>query len=187
MTAPYHLGLARLRLVAAFGLVLALVLPARPTTASLAVGVPLVTLGEAIRLWAAGHLVKTRELITTGPYRHTRNPLYLGRLLIFVGLTLAATLPGRLNLWILGVGLVVFFGYYLPRKERVEPARLAAVHGEAYEAYRRAVPALLPRGRPWPSRTDGRWSWRRAVDNREPWMIVGLGLTLAYLVLRSGT
>ena len=186
MTTPYHRGLARLRRVATFGLLLALVLPARPTATSLAVGVPLVALGEAVRLWAAGHLIKTRELITSGPYRHTRNPLYLGRLLIFVGLTLSATLPGRLNLWILGLGLVVFFAYYLPRKERVEPARLVAVHGEAYEAYRRAVPALWPRKRPWPQAVHASWSWRRAAENREPWMIVGLGLTLAYLVLRSG-
>ena len=93
-----------------------------------------------MRFWAAGHLHKNVDLVTSGPYRFTRNPLYLGRLLIFSGLAVMARLPWGLNLVaVLPLGWAVFFLYYLPRKERVEPARLAELHGEALEIQRRFV------------------------------------------------
>ena len=48
---------------------------ARPTPASIAAGLALAVVGEALRLWASGHIEKTRRLATGGPYAHTRNPL----------------------------------------------------------------------------------------------------------------
>ena len=58
---------------------------ARPTPVSLALGLPLALLGEALRLWASGHIEKTKALATGGPYAHTRNPLYVGSLLMAIG------------------------------------------------------------------------------------------------------
>lgn len=180
--APYNKTLGRARLLALYlvcGLVLLL---ARPTPWSVTVGFGFVALGEAVRLWAAGHLRKTVELITSGPYRFTRNPLYLGRLLIFTGLCVMARLPFGMHWIVLLVGYAVFFGYYLPRKERVEPARLRETHGEAYDAYFRAVPALVPTLRPYPEGASIGWSSERMLRNREPWMVVMLlGLTLLLL------
>lgn len=156
----------------------------RPTPWSVAIGVPLIVLGEIVRVWAAGYLVKTRQLITGGPYRHTRNPLYLGRLLILTGLGLAAWLPWSLNLVLLVAGWIGFFGYYLPRKERIEPARLEEIHGEPYRRYRAAVPALFPRFGAWPP-GEQRWMLENFMRNREYMMIVGLGLVAAYLVAKA--
>ena len=90
--APYNRRIAVLRRVAVFGFVLALALLSSPTPLSVAAGALLLIAGEAVRLWAAGHLRKSVELVTVGPYRHVRHPLYLGRLLILTGLFLALTL-----------------------------------------------------------------------------------------------
>lgn len=171
------------RLVALYGLVGVIVWLARPTGLSLAVGAPLIALGECVRCWSAGHLVKTDELITGGPYRHTRNPLYLGRLLIFTGLAVAA---GPVGWLVLAPGWGVFFIYYLPRKERVEPARLVERHGDAYRRYRDAVPALWPSWSGWPGAdASRRWSWARLRRNREHWMVAGLLALFAALAWKS--
>lgn len=170
----YNRPLALLRLAAVYALVVVLLLLARPTPSSVTAGFVFVALGEAVRFWAAGHLRKTVELITSGPYRFTRNPLYLGRLLIFTGLCLMARMPYHANLIVLTLGYVVFFGYYLRRKERVEPERLREFHGESYERYFRAVPALFPTFRPYPEGASSGWSSERMLRNREHWMVVAL-------------
>jgi protein-S-isoprenylcysteine O-methyltransferase Ste14 len=174
-----------LRLAAVWILIVALVALARPTPWSLALGLPFLVAGEAIRCAAAGHLAKNVELVTSGPYRFTRNPLYLGRLAIFVGLAIMAWLPWGGSAIVLALGLSVFFGYYLPRKERVEPARLAALFGERYERYRREVPALWPAFRPWPDGARRPWSYDRFAANREAWMIAGLTAIVTILAWRA--
>jgi protein-S-isoprenylcysteine O-methyltransferase Ste14 len=175
----------RVRLLVFYVAVALMVAFARPTTLGVAAGFLFVAAGESVRFWAAGHLVKTRELITSGPYRFTRNPLYLGRLLILIGLCVMARLPYHLNWAALAVGCVLFFGYYLPRKERIEPTRLGEVHGDTYQRYHRAVPALLPTLRPYPEGASTGWSSDRMVRNREHWMLLGLALVTLYLLWRA--
>ena len=172
----------RLRLIAVYLLVVALIVLSRPTPLSVNLGLAFVVIGEGIRIWAAGHLQKTVELVTSGPYRYTRNPLYLGRLLIFVGLCIMARMPYLANLAVLVLGCIVFFAYYLPRKERVEPARLRETHGQAYERYFDAVPALFPTTAPFPETATTGWSSERLLRNREHWMVAGLlGIWLVLL------
>ena len=181
----YNTTLGALRLVAVWALVGALVWLARPTVASVAIGFVFVVAGEAIRFWAAGHLLKTKELITGGPYRHTRNPLYLGRLLILTGLAIMTTLPYHANWIVLGLGYLVFFGYYMPRKERVEPERLRRTHGEAYERYFKAVPALFPSPKAYPEAGTTRWTSERMLRNREQWMVIALALISGILLWKA--
>ena len=175
----------RLRLIAFYASIALMIAYARPTTAGVALGFVFVAAGETLRFWAAGHLVKTTELITSGPYRFTRNPLYLGRLLILIGLCVMARLPYHLNWAALAVGLLLFFGYYLPRKERIEPARLQELHGDAYRRYRAAVPALLPTLQPYPEGASAGWSSDRLTRNREHWMVLGLALVTLFLLWRA--
>jgi protein-S-isoprenylcysteine O-methyltransferase Ste14 len=181
----YNRTLGILRLIAVYAAMLLLLWLARPTPLGVSAGFVIVAAGEAIRFWAAGHLYKTVELITAGPYRYTRNPLYLGRLLIFTGLCIMAWLPRYLSLLVLAAGYVIFFGYYLRRKERVEPARLREAHGEAYERYFRAVPALFPTLKPYPEASSAGWSSERMLKNREHWMAFGLALATIYLLWRA--
>ena len=110
---------------------------------------------------------------------------YLGRLLIFAGLCLMARWPYAVNWLLLVAGCAVFFGYYLPRKELVEPARLSALHGESFERYRREVPALWPTTTPYDDHGRGRWSASRARGNREHWMIVGFLAATLFLFWRA--
>jgi protein-S-isoprenylcysteine O-methyltransferase Ste14 len=172
------------RIVAVFTLLILLLSMARPRPLAFAAGLAPLVMGEAIRVWAAGYLEKTVELMTAGPYRYTRNPLYLGRLLIFSGLCVMSSLPYLANWVILALGLVVFFGYYLPRKETVEPARLRQVHGDAYERYFRSVPALFPATHPYADASPGNWARARMLRNREHWMVLGLAIASAWLWLQ---
>lgn len=182
--------IARLALLFAF--LAALVGLSRPTPLSVAVGAPFVVLGEAIRLWAAGHLYKTQELITSGPYRFTRNPLYLGRFLLLTGVAIMAWFPPLpvggfripMNVVVLAAGYAIFFGYYMPRKERIEPARLRGLHGARYDAYNKAVPALFPTFTPYPDNGE-RWKKERLARNRETLTAIVFVLLIVLFALRA--
>jgi protein-S-isoprenylcysteine O-methyltransferase Ste14 len=165
----------------------------RPTITWVLVGAPLVALGEAFRAWAAGHLVKSRELAISGPYRHVQNPLYFGRLCIMTGFALMAWIPvtwgGRVvpvNAVALALLLLLFFGYYIPRKRRVEGERLQRLHGSAYADWARAVPLIIPALRPWGSNARP-WTAQRFHDNSEGWMVVlVIGVTAAFALKALG-
>jgi protein-S-isoprenylcysteine O-methyltransferase Ste14 len=174
----------RFRLAALYAALAALLILARPVPALLAAGGVLVATGEAIRIWAAGHLVKSSRLVTWGPYARVRHPLYLGRLLILTGLLLAAWVGPVPSLALLVVSWAGFFGYYLPRKERIEGARLLERHGAAFASYRSAVPALLPARRPYPG-SAGAWSRGRMAASGEPWLALALVLVLGLLVSKT--
>jgi len=177
------LGVARLVLL--FAVVVLLIRFAHPTVLSVAVGFVFVAVGESVRFWSSGLLLKTKELMTAGPYRFTRNPLYLGRFLILTGVIIMVNLPNHLS-WIgLIVGWVWFLGVYMRRKERVEPARLREEHGEAYDRYFRAVPALFPTLRPYADFTPASWSFDRMKRNREYWMVIALLAVTAYLLRKA--
>jgi protein-S-isoprenylcysteine O-methyltransferase Ste14 len=111
---------------------------ARPTWRSLAVGSIAVVPGLLIRALASGCVRKNEALATSGPYAYTRNPLYLGSLLMGLGFAIAA------RSWWVGVALVVmFFAIYLPviRDEEV----LLRQKFPGFEEYARRVPRMFPR------------------------------------------
>jgi len=111
---------------------------ARPTWRFLAMGAVLIVPGLAIRALASGHVRKNEALATSGPYAYTRNPLYLGSLLIGVGFAVAA------RSWWVGIALVVMlFAIYVP-VIRDEEQFLRARFPE-FEEYARNVPRMLPR------------------------------------------
>src|SRR6202162_3113398 len=81
---------------------------ARPSWRSMALGAIVVAPGLLIRALASGHVRKNESLATSGPYAYTRNPLYLGSLLMGVGFAVAA------RSWWVGVALLVmFFAFYM--------------------------------------------------------------------------
>lgn len=179
-------GLKRMKLLKTIGLLLAvfiLIIFARPTGFSLLAGGALVFAGEAIRVWAAGHLIRNNKLTTSGPYAYLRDPLYLGRLFLLAGSCLMAWGYG----WVLLViGLGVFFFNYLPRKYRKEMARLEKIFGEEYTKYASYTRSLLPRLKPYPHARKRHWSfdlfWN---ENKEQYLLLGVIILTLIMVYRS--
>jgi protein-S-isoprenylcysteine O-methyltransferase Ste14 len=111
---------------------------ARPSWLSLTVSAIVVAPGLLIRALASGHVRKNEVLATSGPYAYTRNPLYLGSLVMGLGFCVAA------RSWWVGLALLVmFFAIYLP-VIRDEEAFLRQKFPE-FEQYARRVPRMLPR------------------------------------------
>jgi protein-S-isoprenylcysteine O-methyltransferase Ste14 len=156
------------------------VLFARPRPITLAVGAPLSFVGLLLRAWGSGHLRKNDDLATSGPYAHTRNPLYLGSFIMGVGFTIAS---GR---WWLGVLFVaLFLGIYLPVM-RVESATLAQLFGESFRKYAAAVPVFLPRVTPYRSgETRIRFDQSLYLRYREYRAALGLVIAWGFLVFKA--
>lgn len=137
----------KLKLLALFVCIGALVHSSSPTPVSFLLGALATLAGAAIRVWAAGHLTRDQRLAVSGPYAHTRNPFYLGRLFVLIGFALMSGLQNLLVWAIFLAAIGFFFLGYMPRKERREGARLEQLFGEQFRAYRQNVPSLFPNGR----------------------------------------
>lgn len=150
---------------------------ARPTWRSIAVGAVVLVPGLLIRALASGHVRKNEALATSGPYAYTRNPLYVGSLLIGLGFAVAA------RSWWVGVVLVVmFFAIYLP-VIRDEEAFLRQRFPE-FEEYARSVPRMLPRIVPHVAEESGRFSLALYLQHREYNALVGAVAMVAALVIK---
>lgn len=166
---------SRYRVTAGWLVGVAVLLLARPSPAWLAAGLPLALAGEVVRIWASGHIEKTRCLATGGPYAHSRNPLYLGSLLIALGLAAACASP-----WVvLAVG--VYFLVFYPSVIREEAAFLAQRFPAEYAEWAAAVPLFWPRFLPGGPRRS-RFDWGRVRLNREWRAAAALPLITALLV-----
>jgi protein-S-isoprenylcysteine O-methyltransferase Ste14 len=150
-----------LRRLFTYGLAVILVIFAKPTPLSIGLGLAIISLGEALRFWAAGHLQKNEVLTTTGPYARMKHPLYVGTVLITMGFCIMAD-----HIYILAVALLVFSLYYLPYKNKVEEERMRRLFGEAYLDYAEKVPDYIPRLSPY-GRSKGKWRWRTFIENSE--------------------
>ncbi len=111
---------------------------ARPSWACLAAGGAIVAIGLALRAYASGYVRKASELTTAGPYAHTRNPLYLGSLIIAAGFAVAAR-----SLWIALAMAVIFVATYVPVMNFEEQFLRSQFPG--FDEYAGRVPRLLPR------------------------------------------
>ena len=156
---PYSDQVARLRVPFGFLLVVTFGWLSHPSRSALWMGFPVSIAGLALRAWAAGHLAKDRTLARSGPYRHTRNPLYIGTLLVALGLVIA----GR-SLLLAGIFAAVFILIYLPAIE-LEEQHLRDLFPE-YPDFAATVPALVPRLMPSRGGTN-RFQWALYRKNRE--------------------
>ncbi len=153
---------------------------AAPRWPYLWVGLPLIILGLALRTWALGYLAKDEVLCTSGPYAYTRNPLYLGSLLILAGLFVAA------NSFYLTVATLVLAILVYAFTVRAEENFLWERFGEDYEHYRACVPRLFPCRRPYP-RTDSvaSFSWPQALKNNVGKLAGWVLLLFAILLVKA--
>ncbi len=148
---------------------------ARPTWPTLTVSLLLVLPGVFLRGYAAGYVRKNAELTTSGPYAYTRNPLYLGSMMIAFGFAAAARSPV-----IFGVLLILFVLIYLPTI-RSEESFLRGAFPE-FATYSERVPRLLPRFRGSVGRTPSAGFDRaRYLHHRE--YNAGVGTLAIYAAL----
>jgi protein-S-isoprenylcysteine O-methyltransferase Ste14 len=112
--------------------------------------------GEFIQLWCFASLDKNANLAFRGPYSLVRNPMYLGRYFIVLGLLLLLD-QGRLPVII---GYTVIYWFYMVNRVRREEALLKDVFGQSYADYCAEVRPFLPRLTPCSNGTLAFWDKR---------------------------
>lgn len=160
--------LARWRVPLGFASAAIAVLVARPSWDSWRAGLLVAGAGELLRIWAAGHIEKSREVTRSGPYRWTRHPLYVGSAVIAVGVVIA----GRSTLLAIVAG--TYMTVTIAAAIRTEEAYLRQAFGDTYDRYRSSRADPMPR----------RFSIERALRNREYRAVVGLFMGFAVLAFR---
>ena len=170
----------KLRLPLGFVIGIAYIIWARPTPLTLPVGAVIALVGVLIRAWASGHIIKNKKLAVTGPYAHTRNPLYFGSFLIGAGFAVAAH-------WSLLLVVIAFWILvYAPTMER-EKANIRERFPDAYDRYSANVPAFVPRVTPWKDQdaeNDGGFSFDLYMKHGEWKAGITYLLVMGWLVLR---
>jgi protein-S-isoprenylcysteine O-methyltransferase Ste14 len=142
---------------------------AEPTPRSLAAGAIVAAAGEALRIWAAGHLEKGREVTVSGPYRLTRHPLYVGSFIMAMGFAIASA---NLISALLTLG---YLGATIGAAIRSEETHLTEKFGSAYPDYREGrTPAI-----------ERRFSLARVKRNREHRALCGFVAALALLAWKA--
>jgi protein-S-isoprenylcysteine O-methyltransferase Ste14 len=148
-------------------------LVAHPTPGTLSAGAVLAVIGLAIRAGAAGHLRKHKSLATAGPYAWTRNPLYLGSILLGAGFLIAATS------WIAAGLAALYLAVFYPGVMRREEEELRAEYGADFDDYARRVPRFWPR--PPRGSPEEPFSWIQYRANREYQALAGAAVAFAIL------
>ena len=151
----------RIRIPLGFGFAIVYFWFARPTWPAIALGAGIALLGLWLRGFASGYVRKASELTTTGPYAYTRNPLYLGSVIIGAGFAVAAR-----NWWLAGGMLAMFLAIYIPTI-RFEEQFLRGQFGADFDAYAARVPRLLPRLRAGKTEAPGAFSPELYRKHRE--------------------
>lgn len=169
----------RVRVPLGFAFAAAYIWLSRPTIASIVVGSCIAFVGLAIRTLASGHVEKNEVLAITGPYAYTRNPLYLGSLVLVAGFLIAAR-----SWWLPLIAAGMLLAIYLP-VIRSEEAFLRSRFPE-FDDYASQVPRLIPRSRPYRHQNrPNSFSWHLYWKHREYNAALGAGLMIAALVAKS--
>ncbi|MGC9987759.1 MAG: isoprenylcysteine carboxylmethyltransferase family protein [Terriglobales bacterium] len=166
----------RIRVPLGFIFAVVFVMLAKPTPTSLIVGALVLIPGLVLRGLASGHVQKDKQLTTSGPYAYTRNPLYLGSLLLAAGFAIAARSP-----WIVAIMLLMFAAIYVPVIAGEE--RYLRQTFPDYDDYARRVPRFFPRLTPYGSQRSA-YSSARYWKHREYQASLGCAVVLAVLVAK---
>ena len=161
--------LARRRIPIGFACAAVALWLAKPTSHSVAWGAAVALIGELLRVWAAGHLEKGREVTVSGPYAFTRHPLYVGSSIIGIGISIASASA------LVAILTAAYLAITLSAAIRTEEKHLTEKFGNSYPEYRDGRSGATPR----------RFSIARVMKNREYRAIGGLAAALALLSLKT--
>jgi protein-S-isoprenylcysteine O-methyltransferase Ste14 len=167
----------RIRVPLGFVFAAAYIWLARPTLVPMLIGSCVAFAGLSIRALASGHVEKNEVLATSGPYAHTRNPLYLGSIILAAGFLISAR-----SWWLPLIAAIMLIAIYVP-VIRSEEAFLRTRFPE-FDDYAAQVPRLFPRIRPYRSRPAS-FSWHLYWKHREYNAALGAGLMIVALLAKS--
>lgn len=148
-------------------------LASRPTFLSISIGLPIVLVGEVIRTWSSGYIVKDDSLIMAGPYGLTRNPLYFGNFILGLGFVVMAGV-----IFLLFIFLPLFFFIYNATITNEEKF-LAERYGDHFKTYQKRVPRFFPK-MDWAAFSSGSFDWSLVKKHREKntWLAILGGIIL---------
>ena len=168
--------LARMRVALGFVCGVLVLVLAQPSAESLATGMSVAACGELIRIWAAGHLRKSREVTVSGPYRWIAHPLYVGSSVMGAGLAIAsASLPVALL-------VAAYLAATLTAAIKSEEAFLRRTFGDQYDLYKSGVEAKRRERGVASSRA---FSLQQAMANREYRAVAGLAAAILLLIWKA--
>ena len=168
----------RIRVPLGFAFALLYFWLAKPTWQSLGLSAILIVPGLLIRALASGHVRKNEALATSGPYAYTRNPLYLGSLLIGIGFAIAAR-----SWWVGAILVVMFFAIYVPVIRSEE--KFLRDKFPDFDDYAWRVPRMFPRITPYRSPgTGGGFSFGLYLKHREWNALLGAAAMVGVLILK---
>src|SRR6185312_12286114 len=166
----------RIRVPMGFAFAVLYVWLAKPDAASIAVGCIFIATGLLVRAFASGHVRKNEQLTMTGPYAYTRNPLYLGSLILAFGFTLAS------RSWIIAaIAAAMLVIIYIPVIHSEE--EFLRAHFAEFDDYCRNVPRLFPRLK-LAQGSAGSFSAHLYWKHREYNAAVGAAAIIAVLVIK---
>lgn len=176
--APLH-KYRKLRMYFAYAFTGVLALIARSTDRGFFIGIPVIFLGEIIRIWSNGYIRKARELATDGPYAYVRNPLYVGNFLMGLGFCLIIWNPLIVAIYTIGF----FAVYWITVKG--EEQRLSFKFKDQYEDYVKSVPRFIPRLVPYAKRSRSKFEFQRVIGHGELTTIFAVITLVLILYLRQ--
>ena len=169
--------ISRIRVPAGFVMAVLYFYVCQPTPLSLTWGCSIALLGIILRAWASGHLHKNQSLATSGAYAFTRNPLYLGSLIIGVGFCLVTRSYSITAVFVL-LFAVSYFPVMLQEKEY-----LRSTFGSDYAQYEAGVPLFFPRLTP-SKYSPGHFNFQQYLANKEYKALLGYLGALVLLLLK---
>jgi protein-S-isoprenylcysteine O-methyltransferase Ste14 len=158
---PFFKAIYRWRVRAGSLAFLICIVLAKPIWKSVAIGAGISLAGLLMRAWAAGHLKKEKELAVSGPYRFSRNPLYLGNLILGLSLAIGS------NSAIVAIIFVAYFLIFYPVIILTERERMKRLFPDKYKEYIKHVPLLFPWRKPMVCREKVGFDWRLYRSNKE--------------------
>jgi protein-S-isoprenylcysteine O-methyltransferase Ste14 len=162
---------------ASIGLILAIIF-ARPDLTSFLTGLGICFLGLLIRTWSTGHLRKEKKLAISGPYKYTRNPLYLGNFVIGISVAFASR-----SWWVFAYFAAYFLLFY-PLAIKREMKRMKEFFPGEYDEYKRKTPLFFPSWRSFSLSGKNKFSWKLFQKNKEWRAIIGAFLFWVILALK---
>ena len=165
---PVWARLARWRVRLGFAATAVALLLAKPTWQSWGTGLVIAVIGEAIRVWAAGHLEKGKEVTRSGPYRWIQHPLYVGSAVMSVGVVVAARSV------VVAIVAALYMATTIAAAVRTEETALRQAFGSTYDDYRASRGERMVRS----------FEVSRVLRNREYRAMLGVAAGFALLALR---